>query len=344
MMLSQLPSTLIFALLLTMPVAANKSGNIDGIPLRAPEADVQRETIAADLTGKGGAPVNGGTGSNSRVLEKRIDTPEATNKQLNSQLNQIEIGSRKDVVSSFWLPLAMFGSSLLALVLVVFSHLRLSSRLNQINQKLALVGGRLAEHRSEMALLHDRQLAPSLPVSSFGSSKPSQSFDDNVPKRDVFADPHVDTSIALPQPLVSRLAHTEEELRSTIAAMIADPGMRVSSYDRELTKFGTVCGLKLGADGQSAQLVSAGSDASRRLIVVLLNNQEDVIILPSGRFVKDFTMTFKHILDAGNDTKTVFSCHTDGSGILRVGRLATGQVDGPNIRNLQKGDLSGFVG
>jgi hypothetical protein len=340
MILSQLANTLIFAVVLAMSAVGNTGGNLDKTRGPAAEAEVQKETVAAGL--------------NSVGSEERIDVLEATNKDLELRLSQIEGGSREGAELSFWFKIAIFVASLLGLfglLLVTFSHHRLSSRVNQLDRKLEGVSRRLEKFKFDLASLQEVQIPPPPPPPPVSWHRPPNSshyFDDNFPKRGAGDHAPVDTSNAPPQPPsppppASRLHETAEELRRTISAMIADPGMRVSTYEGELTKFGTVFGLELESDGQNVRLVAAGPGASRSLTAVLLKNEQEVIIVPSSRFAKDFAMTFKGILEAGNDTKAVFDCHIDGSGILRVSCLATGQVEGFNIRNLQKGDLSGFV-
>ena len=144
---------------------------------------------------------------------------------------------------------------------------------------------------------------------------------------------------------IPQLSDILEQMRATVAQQIGNPGLRTDDYDASLAQFGTLWGVEVSADGQSARFIHSTSDTNRRLIGVVLSQVDAVAIVPSSRFAKDFTMTYKEILDAGSDVKLIFNCRSDGTGSLRINRVATGMVDSSMVlSNIKVGELTGFVG
>ena len=124
---------------------------------------------------------------------------------------------------------------------------------------------------------------------------------------------------------------------------LASPVVKASEYEAKLREFGQLWSVAVAPDGSRADLVPTSASPGGRLIGVQVA-EGLIAIVPSGRFVKDFSMTFKESLEAGADVKTMFDCRVDGSAALKIKRIAYARVvDEGRLTGLHKGELMGFV-
>ncbi|MBY8825521.1 hypothetical protein [Sphingomonas colocasiae] len=134
------------------------------------------------------------------------------------------------------------------------------------------------------------------------------------------------------------------ELREALSRLARDPGMRVSDYDALVTRFGTLFGVVLAADARSATLLAQASDPNRRLNALRLADDRRVALIPSSKYLKDFSMTYKESLEAGADVKAIYDCRDDGTGILQIDQLAWGMLaDDTRLDGIVRGVLSGYI-
>jgi hypothetical protein len=142
----------------------------------------------------------------------------------------------------------------------------------------------------------------------------------------------------------AELASGSDTLRDELSRLIAGPGLRAADYDATLRRFGSLHGVEVIGDGGQARLSDPDLDPNRRLSAVVFTGSDEVAVVPSARFVRDFELTYKESLEAGVDVKSIFALHTDGSASLRIERLATAARDSEgNLLKLSRGALGGFL-
>ena len=134
------------------------------------------------------------------------------------------------------------------------------------------------------------------------------------------------------------------DLARRLTELAGDPAIKNADYGNLVQEFGTTCGIDLDADGTVAELSDGAADPYRRLTGLRLPGSSRVAILPSAKFVKDFSQIYKETLEAGPEVRAVYECIPDGRGVLQITALASGTV-GPDglVTSIVRGRLGGFV-
>jgi hypothetical protein len=252
--------------------------------------------------------------------------------------------------STLWLPLMSMiialGSGLLGTALVGF---RIGKRVARAEKKATMAESKVerlwgqieslratantAAERSEEALRRSTS-APRL-VSPASTDSHS-----------TFAHgPETQPQTAAPQPhqRESRLPLVARGLVDSLTRLLSSPGFRMGDYDAAIAQFGSIYGVQVSPAGQ-AQLVRLEDDSSRRLVAVVLDDEDVAVIVPSSRYAKDFSMTYKESLEAGADVKALFEFKIDGTAALKIAGVCSGRVEaGTGLHHIQRGELAGFV-
>lgn len=151
------------------------------------------------------------------------------------------------------------------------------------------------------------------------------------------------TTVSQAHPRESRLPPVARGLIESLTRLLSIPGFRSSDYDAAIEQFGSIHGVQVSPAGQ-IQLVRPDYDSSRRLVAVVLDDEEVALIVPSCRYAKDFSLTYKETLEAGADVKALFECKIDGTATLKIIGVCAGRIDaGMSLHHIQRGELAGFV-
>jgi hypothetical protein len=150
-------------------------------------------------------------------------------------------------------------------------------------------------------------------------------------------------TVLQPRPRESQLPQVARSLLERLTRLLSSPGFRSGDYDAAIAQFGSIYGVQVSPAGQ-VQLVRPDDDISRRLVAVVLDDEDIAVILPSSRYAKDFSMTYKESLEAGADVKALFECKMDGTATLKIIGVCAGRVDaGMGLHHVERGELAGFV-
>ena len=157
--------------------------------------------------------------------------------------------------------------------------------------------------------------------------------------------PEAQPQTAAPQsrPRESRLPLVARSLVESLTRLLSSPGFRMGDYDAAIAQFGSIYGVRVSPAGQ-AQLVRLEDDSNRRLVAVVLDDEDVAVIVPSSRYAKDFSMTYKESLEAGADVNALFEFKIDGTAALKIAGVCSGRVEaGTGLHHIQRGELAGFV-
>jgi hypothetical protein len=150
-------------------------------------------------------------------------------------------------------------------------------------------------------------------------------------------------------PVVPPAADTSGQRAAALARgltqLASDPALTTGSYDQLVAEYGELHALQAPeAEGGHWRVIDGGNDRNRRLSALVFHGTTDIAIIPSLRFLRDFSQTYKDKLEAGDDVRALFECRVDGGGLLQVQQLATAKLySGDIIADILRGELGGFV-
>jgi hypothetical protein len=126
-------------------------------------------------------------------------------------------------------------------------------------------------------------------------------------------------------------------------AMIANPALSDADFDAGLRRHGRIIGLLLNSDNILITSDYLGGDPSQRVLALGIGGDQ-LLLLPSCHFVKEFAILYKEKLEAGRIITEVFDCSIDGTGSLSLITPARAKLDeNGGIAGLARGNLGGFV-
>jgi hypothetical protein len=148
----------------------------------------------------------------------------------------------------------------------------------------------------------------------------------------------------VPQP-TENVGQRAAVLARRLTQLAGDPALTSGLYDQLIAEYGELHALQAPeGEGGHWRVIDGGNDRNRRLSVLVFSGTTQVAIIPSLRFLRDFSQTYKDKLEAGDDVRALFECRVDGTGLLQVQQLATAQLySGDLIAEIVRGELGGFV-
>ena len=159
-------------------------------------------------------------------------------------------------------------------------------------------------------------------------------------------DPRYEPVVPLPAPPPAPPpAPSADPFLADYRALIANPAASAQDFDALLSSFGTA--YNVNRDGQGGWLLTdhVSGDVTQKLVAFVQRGAGDnLLLLPSSNFIKEFAMTFKESLEAGFEIKELFDTRIDGSGILTLIAPATARRGASGLtQDIARGVLGGFV-